>query len=76
MTEPHYQTLTHFPGPEFVRKAALGEVADVLLTGQHVLPARAVDARFTFRFADVNAALRDIVSTPAEGKSAFNPALD
>ncbi len=59
-----------FPVPGFVLKVALGEVADVLLTGQHVLPARALDAGFTFRFTDVNAALRDIVSTPAERTTA------
>jgi NAD dependent epimerase/dehydratase family enzyme len=48
--------------PGFILKVGLGEVADVLLTGQKVQPVRAQDAGFTFRFTEVNTALRDIVS--------------
>ena len=40
----------------------LGEVADVLLTGQYVEPRRATDAGFRFRFTDVEPALRDVVA--------------
>jgi uncharacterized protein (TIGR01777 family) len=50
-----------FPVPGFVLKLALGEVADVLLTGQNVQPTKAQEAGFKFRFTDVNAALRDVV---------------
>jgi uncharacterized protein (TIGR01777 family) len=52
-----------FPVPGFVLKVALGEVADVILTGQNVRPVRAQAAGFTFHFTDVNLALRDVVST-------------
>jgi hypothetical protein len=51
-----------FPVPGPVLKLALGEVADVLLTGQYVEPRRACDAGFVFRFPSVDGALRDVVA--------------
>jgi NAD dependent epimerase/dehydratase family enzyme len=39
----------------------LGEVADIMLTGQYVEPRRAMEAGFTFQFRDVDSALRNIV---------------
>jgi uncharacterized protein len=50
-----------FPVPAPILRIALGEVADILLTGQHVLPRRATEAGFTFQFNDVDTALQDIV---------------
>ena len=50
-----------FPVPGTVLKLALGEVADVLLTGQYVEPQHARDAGFAFRFSGIDAALRDVV---------------
>src|SRR5262249_42236537 len=50
-----------FPVPAPMLKLALGEVADVLLTGQYVEPRRASETGFTFRFAGIDAALRDAV---------------
>jgi uncharacterized protein len=50
-----------FPVPGPMLKLALGEVADVLLTGQYVEPRRARESGFTFRFAGVDDALRDVV---------------
>ena len=51
-----------FPVPGPMLKLALGEVADVLLTGQYVEPARApATTGFTFGFAGIDAALRDVV---------------
>jgi uncharacterized protein (TIGR01777 family) len=55
-----------FPVPGPIVRLALGEVADVLLTGQHVEPRRAQDAGVTFRFADVDSALSDIVAKKAK----------
>ena len=49
------------PVPGFALKVALGEVADVLLTGQHVVPKRALEAGFVFRFARLEDALRDLL---------------
>jgi uncharacterized protein len=50
-----------FPVPGPMLKLALGEVADVLLTGQFVEPRRAAAAGFAFRFVGVDAAMRDAV---------------
>ncbi len=49
------------PTPGFAMKLLLGEVADVLLTGQHVVPRRALEGGFTFRFPDLESALRELV---------------
>jgi uncharacterized protein (TIGR01777 family) len=51
-----------FPVPGPMLKLALGEVADVLLTGQYVEPRRASEAGFTFRFAGIDAALHDVLT--------------
>jgi uncharacterized protein (TIGR01777 family) len=61
------------PVPGFALKVALGEVADVLLTGQHVVPRRALDAGFTFRFPRLEEALIDLLrprqASPREAPS-------
>ena len=49
------------PVPGFALKAALGEVADVLLTGQHVVPRRALEAGYSFQFPELDGALRDLL---------------
>jgi uncharacterized protein (TIGR01777 family) len=49
------------PVPGFALKLALGEVADVLLTGQHVVPKRALEAGYRFQFPELEGALRDIL---------------
>jgi uncharacterized protein (TIGR01777 family) len=49
------------PVPGFALRLALGEVADILLTGQRVLPRRALEAGFIFRFPELQEALNDIV---------------
>jgi len=43
--------------PAFVLRAALGEMADIVTTGQRVLPERALADGFTFRFPDLPSAL-------------------
>ena len=45
------------PAPAFALRLALGEMADMLLTGQRVVPAVATAAGYTFRFPDLAAAL-------------------
>lgn len=57
------------PLPGFALRLALGEVADVLLTGQRALPRRALEAGFAFRFPDLDAALRDLVGRSAVGSA-------
>lgn len=49
------------PAPAPMVRLALGEVADVLLTGQRVLPRRALAAGFSFRHPELEAALRDLL---------------
>lgn len=50
------------PGiPEFVLKAALGEMSEMLLSSQKVLPKKLLDSGFSFEFADVDAALEDLI---------------
>jgi uncharacterized protein (TIGR01777 family) len=49
------------PVPPFVLKLALGEMADMLITGQKVFPKKAIDAGFVFNFSDLKEALADIV---------------
>lgn len=49
------------PAPAAVIRLALGEMATVVLDGQRVVPKKALDLGFRFRFTDVLAALRDVV---------------
>lgn len=48
--------------PAFALRLALGEMADVVLKGQRVLPAKAIAQGFTFRYPEVDGALRAIYS--------------
>ena len=51
------------PTPAFALRLALGEMADeMLLSGQRVLPAKALAHGFTFRYPTLEAALREIFS--------------
>jgi uncharacterized protein len=52
---------TVIPVPAFALRLALGELADTLLTGQRAIPARAQQLGFTFRFPEIEAALRDLL---------------
>lgn len=46
--------------PGFMVKLTLGELGSVLLTGQRVLPEKALKAGYKFKYTDVNEALRVI----------------
>ena len=48
------------PAPEFALRAVLGEMADAILTGQRVVPARAQSLGFEFRYPRLEPALRAI----------------
>lgn len=48
------------PAPAFALRLALGEMADLILTGQRAIPRHLLDLGFTFRFPDLAAALSDI----------------
>jgi uncharacterized protein len=44
-----------------VLRLGLGEVADVVLAGQRVMPRKALEWGYTFRFGQIDAALADIL---------------
>jgi uncharacterized protein len=46
------------PVPAFVLRLALGELAEMLLTGQRVIPAAAQKLGYQFRYANLDAALK------------------
>lgn len=50
------------PAPAFALRAVLGEFATELLTSHRVLPRRALDAGFSFRFGRLEDALADLLS--------------
>lgn len=52
---------TIFPVPKFGLRLMLGEVADVVINGQRVLPTRAQELGYTFKYPEVDEALRAIV---------------
>jgi len=49
-----------FQAPGFIMKIALGEMADVLLTGQRALPAAAEELGFRFAYPELEPALRSL----------------
>lgn len=49
------------PTPVFALKLLYGDFADILATGQRVVPARALDSGFQFRYPELDAALADAV---------------
>lgn len=55
--------------PAGILRAALGEMSQLLLEGQKVLPTKALSAGFAFRHAELNAALADLLRAkdPAAG---------
>lgn len=52
-----------FPVPPFVLRTALGEMADMLLTGQRVVPRRAQELGYAFQHPELEAALREILGS-------------
>jgi NAD dependent epimerase/dehydratase family enzyme len=53
-----------FPFPAFAAKAVFGEMAEeALLTGQRALPARLLDAGFTFDYPELEPALERALET-------------
>jgi len=54
------------PAPAFVLRAVMGEVADVVLTGQRAVPAALEALGFRFRFPVLEPALRDLLTPGRE----------
>lgn len=55
------------PAPAFAIRAAMGEMAALVLDGQRVLPAKAAALGFRFRFASLEPALREILDRSSRG---------
>lgn len=51
-----------FPTPAFALKLVLGELAQLVLTGQRVVPGKALALGYRFAFEEVEPALRDVLS--------------
>jgi len=49
------------PVPSFALRAALGEMADIILTGQRVIPARLAALGYTFKYPTLAEALKSVV---------------
>lgn len=49
------------PMPTFALKVLLGQVAEVIATGQRVLPKKALELGYQFGFPEIEAALRDLL---------------
>ena len=56
MNRPHW-----IPAPSFALKIALGEMSDLVLKGQKVMPAKLERAGFDFSFPHLEEALKDIL---------------
>ena len=54
------------PAPAFALRAVLGEMAEAVVTGQQVLPAKAQAMGFDFQHPDLDEALRAIYSGPPQ----------
>lgn len=52
------------PAPAFAIRAAMGEMAALVLDGQRALPAKASALGFRFRFPGLEPALRDLLAPP------------
>src|SRR5580698_5120723 len=56
-----------FPAPAFALRLALGEMADaLLLSGQRVMPQRLQKLGYSFRHADLSAALKNVLKQNSE----------
>ena len=56
------------PAPAFALRLALGEMSEMLLASQRVLPSVAKSAGFPFQYPDLHAALENLLNTQPERK--------
>lgn len=56
-SRPHW-----FPLPAFLLKAAVGELSEILLEGQRVIPAKALEHGFSFTYSTLEPALQQLKS--------------
>lgn len=51
------------PVPTWILKIALGQMAEMLVNGQRVVPNKVIDAGFKFRFSKLKSALENVLGT-------------
>src|SRR5699024_2013174 len=56
MKRPHWM-----PVPSFAMKLALGEMSNLLLKGQYVLPQKAQNKGYTFHYPSIKSALESLI---------------
>lgn len=56
------------PAPAFALKLVLGEMSEMLLASQRVVPAVAKSSGFSFRFPDLHSALEDLFGRGEDGR--------
>jgi uncharacterized protein (TIGR01777 family) len=61
------------PAPRLGLRLLLGEFADVLVTGQRVLPRKALESGFAFQYPELEAALRQVLGGSSESGHAGLP---
>jgi uncharacterized protein (TIGR01777 family) len=54
------------PTPGFMLRVALGPVAGIITKGQRVLPKKALDLGYAFKFADIDKALQEMLAAPKD----------
>lgn len=57
MGKPHF-----FPVPSLILRVMLGEMSQIVLNGQKVLPLKAIESGFTFTYPTVDLALKDLLT--------------
>ncbi|MCO4795247.1 MAG: TIGR01777 family oxidoreductase [Bacteriovoracaceae bacterium] len=60
---------TVFPVPGFVLKTLFGEMSEILLEGQKVIPKNFMDVGYEFKFRSLKEALRDILKHEVKGEN-------
>lgn len=56
MHRPHW-----LPVPSFLLKVVFGEMSEMLTYGQHVIPLKALNSDYHFKYPDITSALRDLL---------------
>jgi uncharacterized protein (TIGR01777 family) len=54
------------PVPGFILKAALGELGQIAQTGQRVIPEKALETGYKFKYPEIKGALKDILKRPSD----------
>lgn len=57
--------------PGFLLKAALGEMSDIALKGQFVIPKKLMDAKFSFRFQTLREALHNLFDITESNRTPY-----